>query len=500
MLVLNDVHSQLNPTPVDRVLRPASVDDVRAAITQARRRSQPLSIAGGRHAMGGQQFAAGALHLDMTGLADVIGADAERGLLHIGAGATWPRILAAANAMRGPSVAPGRPKPLTAHWDTKWPLQGRGGSERSERGGTDHRAWAIRQKQTGVDEVTLGGSIAANAHGRGLLMPPLVDDIESLVVVDAQGRVLRASRDENAELFSLVVGGYGLFGVVVSATLRLVPRQRVQRLVDVLDLRDAMHAVRRRVDDGCTYGDFQFAIDPRDRGFLMRGVFACCRPVDDPIDHTHDDPGATADLSSDAWLELLRLAHTDKAAAFRLYAQHYLGTHGRTYWADAMQLATYLPSCADFIEPSNAPRETLVIGEQYVPRDHIADYMERAREVLLRTGTEVIYGTIRSILRDTTSFLPWARDDYACVVFNLRTPHTDAGRARTGEAFRGLIQAALDLDGSFFLTYHRHATREQLLQAYPRLPEFLARKLEHDPSEAFQSDWYRHVRGLIASA
>ena len=135
-----------------------------------------------------------------------------------------------------------------------------------------------------------------------------------------------------------------------------------------------------------------------------------------------------------------------------------------------------------------------------MPRCRIADYMERAREVLLRTGTEVIYGTIRSILRDDTSFMPWARDDYACVVFNLRTPHTDAGRARTAEAFHGLIQAALDQGGSFFLTYHRHATREQLLRAYPRLPEFLARKREHDPGEIFQSDWYRHVRDLIGGA
>jgi 23S rRNA pseudouridine1911/1915/1917 synthase len=35
----------------------------------------------------------------------------------------------------GPSAAPGRPKPLSAPGDTKWPLQGPGGSQRSECGG-----------------------------------------------------------------------------------------------------------------------------------------------------------------------------------------------------------------------------------------------------------------------------------------------------------------------------------------------------------------------------
>lgn len=61
----------------------------------------------------------------------------------------------------------------------------------------------------------------------------------------------------------------------------------------------------------------------------------------------------------------------------------------------------------------------------------------------------------------------------------------------------GLIDAALDLDGSFFLTYHRHATREQMLRAYPRLPEFLERKRRCDPEGRFVSDWFRHLLAVV---
>lgn len=129
-----------------------------------------------------------------------------------------------------------------------------------------------------------------------------------------------------------------------------------------------MNAVWRRVEQGCLYGDFQFVIDPRDPSFLQRG----------------------------AWLELLKLAHDDKATAFRLYAQHDLGTHGNRYWSDSMQLSTYLPGYAEFLaaqgSTAGAPaiRETLVIGEHYVPRDRIGAYMEAAREVLQLQGVEVI--------------------------------------------------------------------------------------------------------------
>ena len=265
-----------------------------------------------------------------------------------------------------------------------------------------------------------------------------------------------------------------------------------------------MNAVYRRVAQGCLYGDFQFVIDPRDPAFLQRGVFACYRPVDDS---TAEPETASADLSPDAWLQLLRLAHEDKAKAFKLYAQHYVGTHGNTYWADTMQLSTYLPSYADFLAKDAGQasgqdttiKATLVIGEHYVPRDQIGVFMQRAGEVLLQHGVEVIYGTIRSILRDDTTVLPWAKDDYACVIFNLRTVHTQEGRQRTAEAFRSLMDTAISLGGSYFLTYHRYATKAQLLQAYPSLPAFMSAKLVIDPTELFVSDWYDHHRDLLSS-
>jgi FAD/FMN-containing dehydrogenase len=469
MPLLNDIHSALNPTKVSRVEQPASVGDIQTLVRDAGRARYSLSCAGGRHAMGGQQFAHGHLHVDTRNLRSVIATDTARGLLHIEAGANWGEVIEATRTMTSP----------------------------------DGARWAIRQKQTGVDAVTLGGSISANAHGRGLAMQPLVEDIEDLTLVDAQGDLLRCSRSENAELFSLVVGGYGLFGIVCAVTLRLTRRRRVVRLVDVLDLSDAMNAAWRRYGQGCIYGDFQFVIDPADPAFLQRGVFASYLPVDDEGEEGEDD--TAADLQPDAWLHLLRLAHVDKATAFRLYAQHYVGTHGRRYWSDTMQLSTYLPHYAEFLAAqakSEGPAaevepETLVIGEHYVPHDRLDRYMAAASAVLRDQGVEVIYGTIRSILRDTTTFLPWAKQDFACIVFNLRTRHDASGRGRTASAFRGLIDAALDLDGSFFLTYHRYATREQLLRAYPNLPDFLAAKRRFDPQDRFISDWYLHQRKLL---
>jgi FAD/FMN-containing dehydrogenase len=465
--IVNDVHSRLNSTTVIEIVRPTGIDAVRETVLRAGRKDEPtgggLAVCGGRHAMGGQQFDSGRLLLDMSDMNKPIALDEERGLLTIEAGAMWPDVIRATREL--------------------------------SRG--DQR-FAIRQKQTGADTLTIGGAVACNAHGRGLVMGPISEDIESLTLVDAAGDVVECSRDHNSELFSLVIGGYGLFGVVVRVTLRLWPRRKMRRLVDIIDIDDAVSALRRRVAEGCVYGDFQYAIDASDESFMRRGVMSCYKPAPDDA-AVHD---AEENLSKGDWLRLLELAYRDKSAAFSKYAQYYLSTHGRVYWSDTMQLSTYIPDYSEFLASrglvSDGSEESLVIGEQFVPPGRLVEFLERARTVLRETGAEVIYGTIRTIHRDETSFLRWARAEFSCVIFNLRTPHTEVGIERTHETFRKLNDASLDLGGGFYLTYHRAATASQVVRAYPRIRDFLTMKERYDPPGVFQSDWYRHYRRLLA--
>jgi hypothetical protein len=111
---------------------------------------------------------------------------------------------------------------------------------------------------------------------------------------------------------------------------------------------------------------------------------------------------------------------------------------------------------------------------------------------------DVIYGTVRLVERDEETFLPWAREPWACVIFNLHTVHTPEGLERSANAFRGLIDRAAERGGSYFLTYHRWASAAQLEGCYPEIRDFFARKVAHDPEERFQSDWYRHYRDALA--
>jgi FAD/FMN-containing dehydrogenase len=322
----------------------------------------------------------------------------------------------------------------------------------------------------------------------------MVSDVETFTLVVLDGELLECSRTQHADLFGLAIGGYGLFGPIATVTLRLSPRTLLRRSVRILDIEDAPAAARRRIDEGFLYGDFQFDVDPKSLDFLTKGVFSCYQPIEG-----HEDC-AEAEFSREDWIKLLCLAHVDKARAFSMYAQHYVATDGQTYWSDTHQLGVYIDDYHAEVDrfTKSSGKCSEMITELYVPVERTVDFLRSAAATLIELNAEVIYGTIRLIDEDAETVLAWARGRRACIIFNLHVEHTPVGIERSGVAFRALIDLALERSGSFFLTYHRHATRDQLLAAYPRLPQFLKAKDAHDARGMFTSDWHRWLVRTLA--
>ena len=305
----------------------------------------------------------------------------------------------------------------------------------------------------------------------------------------------RVSRGHDRELFGLASGGYGLFGVIATVTLRLARFQVLERVVEIRAVDGLAEAFAGRIRDGFVFGDFQFSIDERSDGFLQEGVFSCYRPVD-PATVVR---AGQRTLSREDWARLLHLAHTDRAAAYRQYTTHYAATSGQVYRSDTLQMADYQDGYHHAIDKARGATHpsSEMITEIYVPRDRLADLMKDASSLLRDASVPVIYGTVRLIERDTDSYLAWAREPWACVIFNLCTQHTPAGIDRSASAFRELIDVALARGGSYFPTYHRWATLDQLLTAHPRFSGFVDEKRRRDPAGVFQSDWFRHYAELL---
>ncbi|WP_427885606.1 FAD-binding oxidoreductase [Kribbella sp. GL6] len=157
------------------VLRPASVDDVRKAVRYAVDSGLPLAVRGGGHAFAGFGTNDGGVVIDLSGQAGVEVVDKDKHTVRIGGGATWGQV-AAALAPHNLAISSG---------DTK---------------------------SVGVGGLTLSGGIGWKVRKYGLALDSLV----AVELVTAAGEVVRASADENADLFWAVRGGGGNFGVVTA--------------------------------------------------------------------------------------------------------------------------------------------------------------------------------------------------------------------------------------------------------------------------------------------
>jgi FAD/FMN-containing dehydrogenase len=157
------------------VLRPASVDDVRAAVRFAATAGLVTSVRGGGHGFPGFGTNDGGVVIDLGRLADVQIVDKDRHLVRIGGGATWGQV-AAALAPHGLAISSG---------DTR---------------------------SVGVGGLTLTGGIGWKVRKYGLAL----DSVVAAELVTAGGEVVHASATENPELFWAIRGGGGNFGIVTA--------------------------------------------------------------------------------------------------------------------------------------------------------------------------------------------------------------------------------------------------------------------------------------------
>ena len=114
---------------------------------------------------------------------------------------------------------------------------------------------------------SVGDSLACNAAGPD--GEPMVRHVHSLTLVTPDGELRRLSRQRDAELFSLVVGGFGLFGALYSVTLRV---QTLSRAVE-----KAVPARRMRLVPGRPSArPLELLLPPERLEEFVAGTDACC--------------------------------------------------------------------------------------------------------------------------------------------------------------------------------------------------------------------------------
>jgi FAD/FMN-containing dehydrogenase len=452
-LVLDDA-SRLNAVTVARHWRPASVtgeawlEALRIELKRAAAERRPVCVGAARHSMGGQALARDgvAMTLDVKPAAELwIAIDRATGTYRVAAGARWRQVIAALDPL---GLSP-----------------------------------AVMQSN---HDFGVAATLSVNAHGWPVPYGPFGSTVRSARVMLASGDLVRCSPAENAELFALVMGGYGLVGVVVdlepaladnqllAATHELMPASQLgQRLAA-----GAAHDASVRM----AYG--RLAVDAR--RFLREALLVTLRPVAGT-----PPAAASGGLMVSLSREVFRAqVGSDAAKRARWYAETVAGPKTSSGVASRNRLLN---------EPvaNLAGRDrsrTDILHEYFLPADGLESFLAACRRVIPGSRQDLLNVTLRYVQADPTSVLAYARDTRVAAVMLFSQRMTRVDEEDMAAMTERLIDAALDAGGSFYLPYRLHARREQVARAYPRLEEFIARKRHYDPGLLFQNAlWTRYL-------
>ena len=452
-----DDASCLNATLVYGVARPTGISEVRQALRFARANDLTVVTSGTRHAMGGQNAALGALVLDMRDMA-AVRVDTTRQTATVAAGARWRDVLEAAHA-DGLAVA----------------------------------------AMPSIDTLSVGGTLSVNAHGADFRVGSLASTVRSLTLVTADGGVHHLSRTQEPELFAAVVGGYGLFGVIIDAELDLVSNRMYELRQNTVATDDLPGYLQQHVLTDPTARLAYAHLSTSPGSFLEEGIV-----------YTHHE---VANYPATEPMPPLRSEQNSRVGRLVLNLARHGGLAQRAKWRMQRDL---LPRVRPCHEPRNEALRageaclvsrnqamyndlgllrnkmtsyTDVLHEYFLPPEQLPSFLATARASLRRHDAQLLNASVR-VVHDSDVLLDYARGERLSVVLYLSQKVSADGNADMAALTHELLGAALERGGTFYLPYQQHYTRDQVVRAYPMLQEFFALKERYDPGRRFRNSFY----------
>lgn len=429
---INDV-TQLNPVTVSRTIKPKTTREIIDAIQSS---NGFISIGGGKNSQSGQTAFPNSLHIDMRDFNKVLDLNAAAKRVTVQSGITWRKL-------------------------------------QEE---IDKKNLSVKIMQTYAN-FTVGGSLSVNVHGRYVGEGPMIRSIHSFKIVLADGREKAVTPESQPELFYGVIGGYGSLGVVTEVTLKLEQNQKVQRYTQDMNVSD--------------YREFFFS-DIRD---TKRVVFHNA----DLFPPHYNKIRSVSWLETDAELtEERKLIPVDEDYWWQPRVANFVASYDFGKWLrqyvlepilysfDAVQWRNYEASYdIRELEPKSRQEYTYALREYFVPVAKFDDFVPQMAEIFQRTQANIINVSIRHALPDSGSYLAWAPEEVFAFVVYYRQGTDQKSRDKVATWSREMIDAALSVNGRYYLPYQLHATKQQFEQAYPNVNQLREAKRKYDPDNRF---------------
>jgi len=346
----------------------------------------------------------------------------------------------------------------------------------------------------GTRFVTVGGAIASDIHGKNHHVEgSFGNHVQRLSLLLADGSVVELGPDRRPELFWATVGGMGLTGVILDATVRLLRIETSRCSVDTTRTPD-LDTLLALMDEGDRYYRYSVAwIDLMAKGsrlgrsILTRGDHATTdqlapRDAVDPLAYDPHQLVAVPPLVPPAGL----LNHTTVAAFNELWYRK----APRRRVGQIVSISSYF-HILDAIGSWNR----LYGRPGFLQYQFVVPF---GQETALRTVVERLAGS------GTASFLAVLKRFGAANPGPLSFPipgwtlalDLPAGSRGLASLLHGLDEVVLDAGGRHYLAKDSHTTPAAIRRGYPRLAEWQAVRAAVDPAGVWASDQSRRLRLL----
>ena len=451
---INDA-SCLNKTEIYGVVEVHSVDDIAKTLAFARDNKLSVTTAGVRHSMGGQAFRKGGIVLDMRTFNKIVLNEAARSVT-VQPGATWHDIQ---NAL--------------------------------------HPRFAVRAMQS-TDIFSVGGSISVNAHGMDHQAGALAKSIKSMKVMLADGTVKTVSPTENKELFDLVVGGYGLFGVIVEAELDIADNlvyQTGRRMLDYTEF-PALFAgeIEKDKSIGLMYGHLSTAPS----SFLKEMLLYTYIRVEGS-DFNRQPLGEvsgvkmrrlTVNLSKQGWPFQEIKWFSEKHIEHRM--ENCTVTRAQAIGSAEACLVSRNDPMHDSVPylRNSLPDDTDILHEYFIPRSQFVSFVDGMRKIMTDNKTNLLNASVR-VVHQEENFLTYSPEPAFSLVLYINQTTDEEGNRQMKKTTEQLIDLTIAHKGRFFLPYQLYYSRDQLKRSYPQIDAFFAAKRKYDPDGMLTNTFYQ---------
>lgn len=442
--ILNDV-SRLSPTPVAKhvLISKPSQDEliarIRSELKEAAATGRPFAASVARHSMGGQSLPRDGTAVTLDG--GPLELDTAGQTYRTSAGNRWSDVIRFLD-----------PKGFSP---------------------------AVMQSNS---DFGVGSTFCVNAHGWPVPHGPFGSTVKAVRMVLADGTLMQCSRSENAELFGLAMGGYGLFGVIVDLDVEMTPNillePKFERMTPERFGTEFVRAIDTDPSLAMAYGRMSVAR----KNFFDDALMVTYRP-------SKVQAGALPPVASSGKLTHLQndiyRAQTgwEGVKGLRWFMESRLGP------AITGSVATRNSLMAEPVLnlAQKDMRRTDILHEYFVAPERFSEFVAACRDIIPKSRAEFLNVTLRYVAEDKTPSLTIAPVRRIAAVMSFSQEVSPEGEIDMMQTTEALIDRVTAIGGAFYLPYRLHARRDQVEKAYPLVSDFVAAKRRYDPQLRFRN-------------